>query len=438
MIESTPCGFRFSIKTIAMAINLVVFGLVSLRGAGRVFAFFSNWFNGGLPCHTVVQNWILRLGLYKLQQAPERRDDWVFILDHTIEFGTKKCLLVLGITLEKFRKNNCKICHCDVVVLGIFITEKADAKSVAKALQHITQFTGFPVQIISDRGSNIKKGNSNFIENADCGFTIRQTYDVTHKAALAIEHQLKDDKNWKKFIKFVSDTKRNLVHTSLVFLAPPKTREKSRWMNLESYIQWAEYILSFNDKKLTEAEKSKFNEKLSWLKAFKNNIGEWKTMLDILNALKNEVKSNGLSAKTKSNFEELISSMKINEPGLIKVKNEAIEYIENECAGLADDAYPGCSDIIESILGKYKIFSARSPMQEIGKAVLTIPVFTSDLDYDEVNKAMETVSANDVKVWLDENIGESLFSKRKQAFSLNNTKSTVNIFPDISQKAASF
>ena len=113
-------------------------------------------------------------------------------------------------------------------------------------------------------------------------------------------------------------------------------------------------------------------------------------------------------------------------------------YIENECDGLSGDAYPGTSDIIESILGKYKIFSARSPMQEIGKAVLTIPVFTSDLDYDEVNKAMETVSANDVKVWLDENIGESLFSKRKQAFSLNNTKSTVNIFPYISQKAASF
>jgi hypothetical protein len=427
---------------IVLSIQLVVFGLVSLRGAGRVFSFFSNWFNGGLPCHTVVQNWILRLGLYKLRQAPERRDDWVFILDHTIEFGTKKCLLVLGITLEKFRKNNCIIRHCDVVVLGIFITEKADAESVAESLQHITQFTGFPVQVISDKGSNIKKGNSNFIENADCGFTIRQTYDVTHKAALVIEHQLKDDKNWKKFIEFVSNTKRNLVHTSIAFLAPPKTKEKSRWMNLDSYINWAEYILAFNEKELTKEDEYKFNEKLSWLKNFKKDITEWKNMLAILNTLQHEVKTNGFSDKTKSNFEKLISPLKINNSTLlINIKNEAIKYIENECDGLSGDAYQGTSDIIESILGKYKIFSARSPMKEVGKTVLTIPVFTSVLDYDEVKKAMETVSANDVEVWIEENIGESLFSKRKQAFSLIKTKSEnlpVNIFSNNHPKAASF
>ena len=39
----------------------------------------------------------------------------------------------------------------------------------------------------------------------------------------------------------------------------------------------------------------------------------------------------------------------------------------------------GCSDIIESIIGKYKSFSAKTPMKEIGKTVLTIPVFTTDI-----------------------------------------------------------
>jgi hypothetical protein len=57
-------------------------------------------------------------------------------------------------------------------------------------------------------------------------------------------------------------------------------------------------------------------------------------------------------------------------------------------------------------------------MKEVGKAVLTIPVFTSDVECDEVKAAMESVSAEDVKVWIDENIGKSLFVRRKQAFSL--------------------
>ncbi|MFA7231958.1 MAG: hypothetical protein WC071_12570, partial [Victivallaceae bacterium] len=58
----------------------------------------------------------------------------------------------------------------------------------------------------------------------------------------------------------------------------------------------------------------------------------------------------------------------------------------------------------------------------IGRAVLTIPVFTSNVDYDEVRTAMETVSDNDVQKWLKENIGESFFAKRKHAFKLKNKK----------------
>ena len=108
-----------------------------------------------------------------------------------------------------------------------------------------------------------------------------------------------------------------------------------------------------------------------------------------------------------------------------------------ECAEISG-IYPGCSDIIESVLGKYKTFSGKSPMKEVGKAVLTMPVFTSNIDLEEVKMAMESVSTEDVKKWLDKNIGESLFSKRKKAFSLKKSKKPVKIFPVILQKVAGF
>ena len=101
-------------------------------------------------------------------------------------------------------------------------------------------------------------------------------------------------------------------------------------------------------------------------------------------------------------------------------------------------AHPGCSDIIESVLGKYKIFSGKSPMKEVGKAVLTMSVFTSGVEYGEVKTAMESVSAKDVRIWLDENIGESLFAKRKTVFNLRKRKSSVKKFQVNLKKAASF
>jgi len=435
--ESAPCGFHFPLKTIVMSIRLVVFGLLSLRGAKRTFHLFNKWFEGGLPCHVVIQNWILRFGLYKLRQAVEKRDDWVYILDHTIEFGAKKCLVVLGITLETFRGNNCLICHRDVEVLDIRIEEKATAASVTKALHGISRSTGPPVQVLSDGGGNLKKGIRDFVREVECDFTIRQTYDVTHKAALILKHYLKDDEFWKLFVHHTSRTKRSLAQTLLGFISPSKPRDKARWLNLDSKVNWAEMISSLEVEKLNEMERKKFNEKLSWVQTFDPCIKEWRTMLEILLALKNEVKANGLCEKAKCSFENSIIKLQLNTPRLREIRDEALGYLEEECTEMSG-VYPGCSDIIESVFGKYKNFSGKSPMKEVGKAVLTIPVFTSNVNYDEVKAAMETISTKDVKAWLDENIGESLFAKRKKAFSHKKTKSSVKNFSEIVKKAAGF
>ncbi len=327
--------------------------------------------------------------------------------------------------------------HKDMKVLGISIVEKANASSVTEVLCRIAKITGFPIQILSDNGSNIKKGVADFIKTVSSGFVIRQTYDVTHKAALILKHHLEDDDNWKQFINFTCETKRNLIHTVIGFISPPKPKDKARWLNLDAYVEWAENVMCLGKGKLEKAERDKFNDNLSWVQMFKTHMAEWRTMMDTLSALKNEVKCNGLNKKTKTSFEKSISEFKFDTPRLIEVRDEALAYLEKECTGISG-VYPGCSDIIESVLGKYKIFSGKSPMQEVGKAVLAIPAFTSDVDYDEVKAAMESVSAKKLKAWLDENIGESLFARRKRAFNLRYIKSPVKIIPEYLEKTACF
>ena len=77
-------------------------------------------------------------------------------------------------------------------------------------------------------------------------------------------------------------------------------------------------------------------------------------------------------------------------------------------------------------------------MKEVGKAVLTMPVFTSSINLLEVKEAMESVSDKDLKKWLNENIGQSLFSKRKEVFSLKKIKTPINKNRQKLKKAASF
>ena len=76
------------------------------------------------------------------------------------------------------------------------------------------------------------------------------------------------------------------------------------------------------------------------------------------------------------------------------------------------------SDIIESLFGKYKQFSARCPIKEMGQTILTICLSTMNLTTELIKDALETISFGDVEDWLTEVFGRSTLSKRKALFSL--------------------
>ena len=419
-----------------MAVKLVVFGLNSLRGVGRVFALFTEWFDGGLPCHSVVQDWIMRFGLYKLSRPPQQRSDWVYILDHTIDFGTKKCFLVLGITLEKLREKAFDIGHQDMEALAVRIEESATGESVRRTLEQVSSQTGAPAHILSDGGRNIKRGIADFKQNRK---EIRETYDITHYAALLIKRHLADDENWKRLLKKIVETKRSLVHTCIAFLSPAKPRDKCRWLNLQIHLDWAEKMLRYEKEPMSVEQREKFNAHIGWLKDFKTQLREWRTMLNMLETAKQEVKEHGLRKDTKRRVSNNLNQFRMSTSRLRALRKEIIEYIEEQTAGIKEqEAFLGCSDIIESIIGKYKTFSAKTPMKEVGKAVLTIPVFTSEVSREEVKEAMEHVSTKDLQCWLQEHIGTTLFAKRRQAFSSSGYKNTVKKLPLKLPKVANF
>src|SRR5262249_25609608 len=51
-----------------------------------------SWYTGRL--------WLLRVGYYKLTRPKEQAPDWVWIIDHTVQMGVQKCLVILGIRLS--------------------------------------------------------------------------------------------------------------------------------------------------------------------------------------------------------------------------------------------------------------------------------------------------------------------------------------------------
>lgn len=186
----------------------MVSGLNSLRGIAKTFEILSIHQAYSSPNFNTIRQWVLRLGLYELNRKREYRSDWIFILDMTIEIGKNKCLVILGISQEKLAKiikeEARSLQHQDVEVLSLEILDTTVGIVILEKLNNLAKKVGTPIQIVSDRGSDIKKGIDLYLEN---NHQTIATYDITHKMANLLKHELSDDKRFQEFFKECSLTR---------------------------------------------------------------------------------------------------------------------------------------------------------------------------------------------------------------------------------------
>jgi hypothetical protein len=227
----------------------LVSGLNSLRGIAKTFEILSIHQAYSSPNFNTIRQWVLRLGLYELNRKREYRSDWIFILDMTIEIGKNKCLVILGISQEKLAKiikeEARSLQHQDVEVLSLEILDTTVGIVILEKLNNLAKKVGTPIQIVSDRGSDIKKGIDLYLEN---NHQTIATYDITHKMANLLKHELSDDKRFQEFFKECSLTRQRVQQTDLCFLSPPTQRAKSRYHNIDILISWAIKIIIYEEK----------------------------------------------------------------------------------------------------------------------------------------------------------------------------------------------
>jgi hypothetical protein len=227
----------------------LISGLNSLRGIAKTFKILSIYQAEQSPNFNTIRQWVLRLGLYELNRTKEYRTDWIFIVDMTIEIGKTKCLVILGIPQAKLviiiEEEARSLQHQDVEVLSVEILDTTVGTIILEKLNNLANRVGNPIQIVSDRGSDIKKGIDLYLENNP--HTVA-TYDITHKMANLLKQELSEDKQFQEFFQKCSLTRQRVQQTDLCFLSPPTQRAKSRYHNIDILIAWAIKIINYEEK----------------------------------------------------------------------------------------------------------------------------------------------------------------------------------------------
>ena len=227
-MRGIPRGHQFSLLPIVLFLDLVLKAATSLRAAGSVLDILRQRLPGldsDTPCANTGRLWLLRVGLYELQRPKPRADDWVWLIDHTIQWGARKCLFVVGVRLDEWNLQRRPLSHQDLQLLALEPVEKSDGETVCRQLSELQQQVGTPREILCDGGGDLQRGVRLFRQQHPA---VVGAYDILHKLALFLEKILQRAPRWEQFLGRVASCQKRTRYTRCAFLSPPTIRERCR------------------------------------------------------------------------------------------------------------------------------------------------------------------------------------------------------------------
>ena len=426
MIPDTPLTVAkiphhsYSATTIFLMLQLVLNAAVSLRGSARVLNIVNDVLGQPLdrvPCWFSVRSWLLRVGYYKLMRAKTIADDWCWIIDHTIQLGKTKCLLILGIRLSELPKGR-SLQYQDLEPIDLLPVETSTGEVVWQQLEKTATKTGIPRVIVSDSGSDLTSGIAQFCDKHDSCVSV---YDIKHKTACLIKAGLTKDEDWQAFIKQAAQAKKQLQQTALSHLKPPNQRSKARYMNIEILLRWGIETLKIvgSSKGFNEAEQQQL-PKLEWLKNYQDKFQEWDEVLQVAILTEQSIRQEGI---TREGYHALERQFQEQRPELkyaaaIKLKSNLIDFVKTQGGACKEnERLLGSSEIIESVFGKQKYLERDYAKEGFTSLILGLGAFVGTLTVDDVKEALVSTPVKKVLKWCKDELGETLQSKKNIAYS---------------------
>jgi len=404
-------------------VSLVLSSTTSLCGASRVMALLIAQIPMSLPLEPCSwwagRFWLLRLGYYKLTRPKEQADDWVWIVDHSIQLGTEKCLLILGMRLSNLPSDGRAIGHADVEPIELLPVTKSTGDIVWQQLEQAVEKTGIPREILSDHGSDLKAGIRRFCEAHPQTCSI---YDISHKAATIIKRVLEQDGAWQDFCRFASRTKQQVQQTALAPVVPPAQKTKARYMNVDKLSRWGRDLLRVLEQDtLLERETSlssqQVMDKLDWLREFQDSLEEWTELFQLVTITECCVRQDGFHEGSADDLEHRLQENASTERAK-QVRESLVTFVREEAANArSGERLLGSSEVIESVFGKLKQIEQSQAKSGFSGLVLSAAAMVSPTNAEVMLDAVETVSTQTVLDWCRGTLGPSVQARRKSIFA---------------------
>ena len=339
-------------------------------------------------------------------------------MDHMINAGSTKCLIVLGISLEDYRKLSGSLNHHDLDVLAVMPVETSNGAVVCEQLQRIAEQFGPPVATLSDRGSDLKKGVELFQKDHP---NARSFYDIVHLVSRDIKAIFESDPRWDAYRKACCKCANFLRQSSLAHLKPPTPKTKARYMNFDREVRWAGRAIAVVDRvrsgNLSQRQRFRLppdlvEQRLGWLDEYRQIASVWSEVIWTGQAINAMVRRSGYTNNTPGEIRRFAASAQYSQTHLLI--DRVVAEVEPLCRSLASgESLPGSTEVLESLIGKGKRLLHHSG-NSVTRQILSLAAATTEITTTLVQKALSTCRMKHLAQWTQANLKPGVHLTRRE------------------------
>jgi len=405
-------------------VRLVLAG-TSLRGAARVLALLAELLGWWVPTPhwTTGRLWLLRLGHAVLTRAKTHAADWAWLIDHSVQIGQEKCLVIVGLRLGDMPPPGQCLRHADLELVALVLRKAWTQEDVDEQLELAARHTGVPRVIVNDHGSDVHGGVQCFQQRHPLTVEI---YDAKHKAACLLKRRLKKCPRWQEFQHRLGQTRCAIQQTELAFLTPPGPKPKARFMNLAPTLQWADKVVAILRQPPTVVQDrvsaQRLDAKLGWLAAFTDDLATWSEWQGVVEVVVAFVNRQGIyRGAAQALRAELPQRLR---PSSRRLAQELVAFVAAQARrARSGERLPGSTEVLESCFGRFKHLEKQQARGGFTSLLLGFGALVAETTVEAVKQALEQSSTRKIIAWCKEHLGTTLFGQRKQAYAASATES---------------
>lgn len=324
----------------------------------------------------------------------------------------------------------------DLVPFLIKRVDTSTGQDVCAELEMLSAETGIvPAYILSDQGADVRNGGQLFGALPEHNTVV--IHDIAHATANALKRQLNKSEAWNSFTSDANRFKTKIRQCLLAFLMPPDLKQKARWMNLQTLIDWSERMEQFlrvpekvfdaivaseeatddPDVKVKRTAKivqlaAEAKEKLSWIEKHRTSLSQWRVTLLAVAILLNHIRNCGYHLDAVSELRVELAD--IQDEMACKVIDEVLLFVAEQSRHTQSGPILGSTEILESLIGKGKQLQGKNK-NGYTASVLGMAASMGKLTLETIEASLKGVTVADTIQWAKEKIGISIHSQRMRA-----------------------